>query len=84
MSRLGTYVIEGWMKEKDSKGWKAKPSTQIYFAAGRENMRTMFKQHCYRCDDPSLIKVMFYRADDKPKNVSRDLAAPEFKKHYKR
>lgn len=82
MSNLGYYVIEGWMKEADSKGFNAKPIGRLYDHPSRSIMRTMFKRHCYECDDPSLIKVMYYRADDAPRNVSRDLSAPEFKKHY--
>lgn len=79
---IGYYIIEGWMKEKDSKGFDAKPPANIHRGTSRGRMRVMFRKYCYECEDPSLIKVMYYRADDTPRNVSLDLASPEFKNHY--
>lgn len=79
---IGYYIIEGWLKETDSKGFNAKPPADIHSGTSRERMRVMFKKYCYECEDPSLIKVMYYRADDIPRDVSRDLAATQFKEHY--
>lgn len=80
---IGYYRIEGWLKEKDSKGFNAKPSANIHHGTSRNRMRVMFKKYCYKCEDPNLIKVMYYYANNKPENVSRDLSAPEFRKFYK-
>lgn len=80
---IGYYIIEGWMKEKDSKGFNAKPAADIHRGTIRTRMRAMFTKYCYECEDPTLIKVMYYYANHIPRNVSRDLASPEFKKYYK-
>lgn len=76
---VGYYKIIGWLKTKDSVGFKAKPPKDLHFGTIRDRIRTFYKDYCYQAEDPRLIKIMYFYAD-RTYEVTEDFRFPELKK----
>lgn len=70
---IGYYIIEGWLKTKDSIGFNAKDPEQLHTGTSRERIRAFYKRYCYRAERPDLIRVMYYHANRSPRDVTLDM-----------
>lgn len=79
---VGFYIISGWMKEKDAAGFNRKEPDINHRGLHRGTIRTFFSKYCHECDNPSLLRVEYFYADNDIRDCSWELAPRKFKKHF--
>lgn len=85
VGQVGYYIIEGWLKIKDSKGFDAKPPEKIHTCTGRDRARAMYSKYAFKAEDPTLIRVLYYYGDHDPRDLTEDFlkSFPRIQKRIK-